>query len=118
MDDVFRTTQHAADPLHLTDVERMHVPVIELPDSIAAHEMFPITVKVGQVPHAMDPEHYIRFVDLYADQTLLSRVTFVPAVLKPKTTFFLEMAEPTLLRAVAFCNLHGFWASEKPIKVE
>jgi desulfoferrodoxin (superoxide reductase-like protein) len=66
----------------------------------------------------MTAGHYIQFVDLYADQTFLARVTFTPTAPRPKVTFFIELTESTTLRAVAFCNLDGFWESKRWIRVE
>ena len=118
MDDVFKVIRRAMDPSCLTDIEQTHVPVIELPDGVRVGEMFQVTVKVGILPHAMEPGHHIQWVDLYADQTLLSRVTFTPTVPKPKTIHFLVLNESTTLRAVAFCNLDGFWESTQWMRVD
>jgi superoxide reductase len=74
--------------------------------------MFPVTVKVGQAPHPVETTHYIQFIDLYAGPTFLSRITLTPTLPKPKATFFLVLDEPVNLRAVSFCNQHGFWESE------
>ena len=112
MDDIFREIRHACDPDNPTEEERRHVPVIEVPGGIRAGMMFPVTVKVGQTPHAVDSTHYIQFIDLYAGQTFLSRVSLTPTLLKPKATFFIVLDEPVVLRAISFCNRHGFWESE------
>ena len=112
VENVFREIRHAWDPANLSEDERVHVPVIEIPDRISFGMMFPVTVKVGQVPHEVVNTHYIQFIDLYAGQTFLSRITFTPTLPKPKATFFLVLDEPVSLRAVSFCNRHGFWESE------
>jgi superoxide reductase len=66
----------------------------------------------------MEPGHYVQFIDLYADVTFLTRVTFTPTLPKPKMTFFLVLDEPVRLQAIAFCNLDGFWASEQWLRAE
>ena len=118
MESVFKEIRHACDPTNLSEDERLHVPLIEIPDGIPSGMMFPVTVKVGQAPHVVKTTHYIQFVDLYADQTFLSRITFTPTLPKPKATFFLVLDEPVTLRAVSFCNRHGFWESERLAMVE
>ena len=118
MEGTFKTVLHVADPSSLTEIEQLHAPVIELPGVVAAGEMFAVTVKIATYPHVMEDGHYIQFVDLYADHTFLSRVTFTPTSPKPKVTLFLELSESTTLRAVAFCNLDGFWESKRWIRVE
>ena len=117
MEAVFKTILQADDPLELTDQECMHVPVIELPETAPAGEMFALTVKVGRAPHVMGPGHYIQFIDLYAGETFLSRVTFTPTAARPKITQYMVLEESAKLRAVAFCSLHGFWAAERWISV-
>jgi len=57
MDTTSKTTSHAANLTEMTDRERTHVPMIELPDIALAGQMFPVTVKAGGVPHAMEPGH-------------------------------------------------------------
>ena len=117
MEGVSRRILRAADPAHMTVLEQMHVPVIELPDSVAPGEMFPVTVKVGQVPHEMEPGHYVQFVDLYAGATFLARASFTPTGPKPKVTCYLVLDESASLRAIAFCNQDGFWESERWVNV-
>jgi superoxide reductase len=112
------TVLHVADPSSPTEAEQLHAPVIELPGAVVAREMFAVTIKIATHPHVMEAGHYIQFVDLYADQTFLSRVTFTPTSPKPKVTLFLELNESTMLRAMAFCNLDGFWESKRWVRVE
>ena len=118
MQGTFKAVLRVADPAHLTESEQVHVPVIESARTISAGEMFPVTVKVGEYPHVMQAGHYIQFVDLYADETFLTRVTFTPTAPKPKVTYLLELHESTTLRAIAFCNLDGFWESKRWIRAE
>ena len=118
MESAFKKVLRVADPANLTEVEELHVPVIEVPAAVTVSEMFAVTVKISKYPHTMEPGHYIQFVDLYADQTFLSRVTFTPTAPRPKVTLFIELIESTTLRAVAFCNLDGFWEAKHWVRVE
>jgi superoxide reductase len=114
----FKKVLRVTDPANLTETEQLHVPIIEAPNTAAAGEMFAVTVKVSKYPHVMEAGHYIQFVDLYADQTFLSRVSFTPTAPRPKVTFFVDLTESTTLRATVFCNLHGFWESKRWIRIE
>lgn len=114
----YKNVLRVIDPANMTEVEQFHVPVIEAPSIATAGEMFAVTVKIAKYPHVMEAGHYIQFVDLYADQTFLSRVTFTPTAPRPKLTLFVELTDSTTLRAMAFCNLHGFWESKRWIRVE
>ena len=118
MDAKFKNILRVTDPAHLTEIEQLHAPIIELPGTVAAGEMFAVTVKIAKYPHVMEAGHYIQFIDLYADQIFLSRVTFTPTAPRPKITFFIELSESTTLRAVAFCSLDGFWESRRWIRVD
>lgn len=118
MEATFKNVLRVIDPANLTEVEQLHVPVIEAPGIVTAGEMFAVTVKVAKYPHVMEAGHHIQFLDLYADQTFLSRVTFTPTAPRPKITFFVDLSESTTLRAIAFCNLHGFWESKRWVRVE
>lgn len=79
-----------------------HVPVI-------VREGNKVTVKIGEVPHPMSPEHYILFIELI-DGDDVYRHDFKEGDTAAEATFHLE--PKTGLLARAYCNLHGFWASK------
>lgn len=76
-----------------------HVPVIEQIDG-------GYKVKVGDVPHPMEDDHWIQFVEL----TLGDKVyyEFLHPGGAPEATFKVEGENPT---AREFCNKHGLWTS-------
>ena len=113
MNSVFGEIRRAGDPDSLTENEKTHVPLIEILDEIRSGMLFAVTVKVGTTPHDLETTHFIQFIDLYVDQIFVSRITFTPAVIKPKATFYLVLEGPVTLRAIACCNQHGFWESER-----
>lgn len=117
MQDVYRQVKQASDPDRLTEVERLHVPVVESPDTVAAGELFPVTIKVGVRPHVVKPGHFIQFVDLYVDQTFVSRLTLTPTVVYPKVTHYVRLSATAALRVVAFCNQHGYWETSARVTV-
>lgn len=77
-----------------------HVPVIERGDGF-------IKVKVGSVPHPMQPEHFIQWVELIADGK--SYKQFLKPGQEPEAVFNVTAAKIT---AREFCNLHGQWKAE------
>ncbi len=62
-----------------SDLEKKHIPVIEAPETVKKGECFKVTVEVGKLlAHPNERNHYIHFVELYADDTYLARMDFTP----------------------------------------
>ena len=114
-----------------------HVPVIEGPDKISKGQLLEVEVSVGkQIGHPNTTEHHIKFIELYFLATgekfpyPLARFEFNThgeSVQGPNTsTIFSEPKVRTVFKtgksgvimAMAGCNIHGLWRSEKEIKVE
>lgn len=76
-----------------------HVPVIEKKEE-------GILVKVGSVPHPMEEKHYIEWIELTVDWTVLRRF------LKPQEAQeALFKVKGEKLSAREYCNVHGLWRS-------
>jgi len=80
--------------------QEKHVPVVEKTDS-------GYKVKVGSVPHPMEEEHFIQWIELLADDTLLCR--FLKPGEAAEATFAVEGDS---VAAREYCNLHGYWKGE------
>ncbi|HUU91862.1 MAG TPA: desulfoferrodoxin [Phycisphaerae bacterium] len=74
-----------------------HVPVIETTDD-------GYRVTVGTVPHPMEAEHYIEWIELLADGVAYRR--FLEPGDAPEATFCVRAA---LVSAREHCNVHGLW---------
>lgn len=74
-----------------------HVPVIEKTSD-------GIRVKVGDVPHPMEEQHYIEWIELIADGKVYRQ--FLNPGDTPEAVFKIEAAQ---VSAREFCNLHGLW---------
>ena len=74
-----------------------HVPVFE-------KEGDEVKVKVGSVPHPMEKEHYIEWIEVIADGEV-HRKHLKPGD-KPEAEFEIR-ATDIIVRE--FCNLHGLW---------
>ncbi|MGD8536326.1 MAG: desulfoferrodoxin [Candidatus Aminicenantes bacterium] len=77
-----------------------HVPVIEKTED-------GIKVKVGSVPHPMQEEHYIEWIELIADGRAYRQ--FLNPGEEPEAVFNVEAQSVT---AREYCNIHGLWKSE------
>jgi len=114
-----------------------HVPVIEAPDKVKKGETFLVTVTVGkEIPHPNTTEHHIRWIELIfwpegekfpyhigkAYFNAHGESTAGPnkgtIYTEPHAVFMMKTEKPGKLIATSFCNIHGFWKSEKEIKVE
>ena len=74
-----------------------HVPVIEKTDG-------GIKVKVGSVPHPMEAEHYIEWIEVIADGKAYRQ--FLKPGDAPEAEFVVEAAQ---ISARELCNKHGMW---------
>jgi superoxide reductase len=80
-----------------------HVPVI-------VRDGNKVTVKVGEVPHPMTPEHYILFVELLVGDKVL-RHDFKEGDTVAEAVFMVEATDAPL-SAREYCNLHSFWGTK------
>jgi len=74
-----------------------HAPLFEKTDG-------GVVVKVGAVPHPMEQNHYIEWIEVLADGEAYTR--FLNPGDKPEARFELE-AKKVVVRA--YCNVHGLW---------
>jgi len=77
-----------------------HVPVIEKTET-------GYLVKVGSIPHPMEENHYIEWIELIADGKYCRK--FLKPGEKPEV-FFEVKAEKFSARE--YCNIHGLWKSK------
>lgn len=79
--------------------DEKHVPVIEKTGK-------GFKVMVGSVPHPMEEEHYIEWIELIADGRIYRK--FLKPGDMPEAEFCIEALEVT---AKEYCNIHGHWKS-------
>jgi superoxide reductase len=80
--------------------QEKHVPVVEKTDK-------GVKVKVGDVPHPMEDEHYIEWIEATIDGKICRR--FLKAGDKPEAEFPCTGEE---ISARDYCNVHGLWKSK------
>ena len=76
-----------------------HVPVIEKTDG-------GVKVKVGEVSHPMEEEHYIEWIEVLFDGKIYRK--FLNPGDKPEAEFNITAER---IEARAYCNIHGLWGS-------
>ena len=74
-----------------------HVPVIERTSS-------GIKVKIGSVPHPMEENHYIEWVEVLTDNEVHRR--FFKPEDKPEVEFPIREEK---IQVKEYCNVHGLW---------
>lgn len=76
-----------------------HVPVVETGKD-------GVVVKVGSVPHPMEPDHYIEWVELISGSTL--HVVGLKPGDAPEVSI---PGSSTDVKVRAYCNQHGLWSN-------
>ncbi|RJS86117.1 desulfoferrodoxin [Candidatus Bathyarchaeota archaeon] len=77
-----------------------HVPVIEKAGN-------KVKVKVGSVPHPMEQNHYIEWIEIIADDKVY-RKFLIPGD-KPEAEFEITAEK---IEAREYCTIHGLWKSK------
>ena len=81
--------------------QEWHIPVIEKQDKNT------ILIKVGENPHPMTEEHYIKMIEILDDDCIARK--YLHPNDKPE---FLIKSDKMPKMARAYCNLHGLWKGE------
>jgi len=106
-------TKTAKDVNNLAETEKKHIPVIKVVKTcgLIPEGCQDVHVKIGEIQHPMQSEHYIVHIDFYIDNEFLSRVILTPDRLNPAAALHLKV-KAGKLAAVELCNLHGAWIKE------
>lgn len=92
------------------DFEKKHTPHIQV-ERTGAKTI--VTIVVGhEVAHPNQPDHFIAWIELYANDAPIARFDLSPVVTEPVVSVVISAEEGTVLKAVEHCNLHGLWAAE------
>ena len=119
-EDIFCGVNTVGDTHTASDLEKKHLPAITVPKKIKKGELFEVKVEVGKfLKHPNEPGHFIQFIELYADDTYLTRMDFTAQMTEPIMTTYITLEHSyEKLRAFERCNLHGTWENEVDIEVE
>ena len=113
-----------------------HVPVIRIPETVTAGELFEVTVTVGEeVAHPNTTAHHIRWIEVYFQPEggtfpyQVGRLEFTAHGASPEGadtgvvythhggTLRFKTERSGTLYAASFCNIHGLWENSREIKV-
>jgi superoxide reductase len=77
--------------------QEKHVPVIEKTDK-------GYKVKIGSIPHPMEKEHFIEWIEIVADGKIYRQ--FLTSNSQPEAEFIIKAEK---IEAREYCNVHGLW---------
>ncbi len=96
----------------LTKFELKHMPQITLgTKDVNGYTAVEITVGQSGIIHPSTPDHWIDFIELYADDKLVGKTELVAEISRGMTSFAVKLDNIKQLKAKAGCNLHGIWTS-------
>jgi superoxide reductase len=113
--ELFKGINRVKNPANETVLEKLHSPVIKVPEKVKAGEIFSVEVTVGKTLHAMGPDHWIEYLQLNIGNepagTLMMRSH---GYIKPEGRFNLVLGDDLKGKTVSLvvqikCNLHGIW---------
>ena len=100
------------DPANKDKGELKHSPLVTLGAKDAkGYTLVEITVGQGGIIHPSTPDHWIDFIELYADGKLVGKSTLEPEISRGAASFALKLDKVKTLTAKSGCNLHGIWTS-------
>ena len=100
-------------PNKLTPSELKHTPLITLKEKDEkGYTAVEITVGQGGIIHPSTKDHWIDFIELYADGKLVGKNVLEAEISRGVTLFGVKLDGVKKLTAKAGCNLHGIWSSE------
>ena len=99
-------------PAKLDKGELTHSPLSTLKGKDAkGYTAVEILVGQGGIIHPSTQDHWIDFIELYADGKLIGKSTLEPEISRGATSFALKLDNVKELKAKAGCNLHGIWTT-------
>ena len=100
------------DPANLDKGELKHSPLITLGAKDAkGYTLVTVTVGQGGIIHPSTPDHWIDFIELYADGKLVGKSSLEPEISRGAASFALKLDNVKELKAKSGCNLHGIWTT-------
>jgi superoxide reductase len=99
---------------NLNDMEKKHVPVINVSHECSLNqgdECIDFHVKIGEISHVMETEHFINFIDVYINKKYVTRALLTPKLQYPSAGFHLNVKEG-VVSVIGHCNVHGYWRSK------
>ena len=93
------------------EVELLHKPFVTFSSAEQGKER-EMAVRVGRIPHPMEENHYIEWIELYQNGELINKISFDPKIdREAKAYFSISLGENLNFEVKAKCNLHGVWST-------
>lgn len=110
---ILAPVNHVVDLDSAGDFEKKHTPHIGLE---AVDGKTKLWVKTGHyVGHPNLPDHYFQWIEVLADGNTIARFDLSPVATDPHVCVHVDLPAGTVIRALAYCNLHGVWAAERTL---
>jgi superoxide reductase len=107
-----RTEMQPKDPKNLDKGELKHTPLITVKEKDEkGYTLVQINVGQGGINHPSTPDHWIDFIELYANDKRVGKNILEAEISRGATTFSVKLDGVRVLKARAGCNLHGIWTS-------
>jgi len=107
-----RTEMKPKDPKKLDKSELKHSPLVTLKEKDAkGYTMVEISIGQGGIIHPSTPDHWIDFIELYADDKLVGKTVLEPEISRGAASFAVKLDGVKTLKARSACNLHGIWTT-------
>ncbi len=112
VDQMNRMEMKPKDPAKMEKGELKHSPQVTIKDKDAkGYTLIEITVGQGGIVHPSTPDHWIDFIELYADDKLVGKSTLEPEISRGVASFAVKLDGIKAVKAKAGCNLHGIWTT-------
>ena len=112
VDQMNRMEMKPKDPAKLDKGELKHSPQVTVKDKDAkGYTLVEITIGQGGIIHPSTPDHWIDFIELYADDKLVGKSALEPEISRGAASFALKLDNVKVLKVKAGCNLHGIWTT-------
>lgn len=98
-----------------------HTPHVICETSVPRGAGLRVKVRLGErYSHPDEPDHHIRFVQLWDLETFLAEVQFAPGAQggmpgQVEVDFYLRPHRTLRLKALAACTKHGLWESRETV---
>jgi len=110
--DMNRMAMTPKDKNHMEKSELKHSPQITIKEKDAAgYTKVEITVGQGGIIHPSTKDHWIDFISLHADNTLVGKNILEPEISRGASSFYVKLDNIKTLKATSGCNLHGIWST-------
>jgi len=85
-----------------------HLPIMEILPANLCKQGDGIKIKVGEVPHPMETEHYIEWIEIKTADNKIGK-----KFLKPGDKTAVEFnTRSKVIEVRAYCNIHGLWKTK------